>query len=411
MADGRSYDAVVAGAGPAGLMAALALGAVGARVAIAGRPFAPDPARPDTRTTAFLGGSVAMLHNLGVWHRLAHTPAPLETLQMVDATGRLFRAPDVTFEARELRLPALGYNIVNADLVAALHQAIAEAPQVTFVPTEAVRGVHITPSVATLELADGAELTGRLLVAADGRDSMARAAAGLEVRRWAYDQAAIACNLTHRTPHKGVCIEFHRPHGPFTLVPLSDPHQSSLVWVDSRETVGRLMALDEAAFIQAAYAQGHGGVLGITAVGPRASFPLEGLTATRFAGNRTVLVGEAGHVAPPIGAQGLNLGFRDAAVLADCVADGLRAGQDVGGAPVLARYHSARRTDVWTRTAAIDLLNRSLALGLLPLQIARGVGLSLVSRLPVLRRTMMRQGLGPDGVEPRLMQHRVAELA
>ncbi len=193
-----------------------------------------------------------------------------------------------------------------------------------------------------------------------------------------------------------------REHGSLTTVPLPDPHASSLIWVGRLPEIARLMRLDEEGFGDA-LSERLGGLLGaISEIGARAEFPVAGLTADRLAAKRTVLLGEAAHILPPIGAQGLNLGLRDAASLADCVAEALRQGHDPGGDDTLEAYVRARRLDVMTRTLGVDLLSRSLLTSLPPLQAARGIVLHGLNTLPPLRRAVMRLGLAPPTELPSL---------
>lgn len=405
--EAERYDAVVIGAGPAGLTAALALASVGARVACAG-PLSPRSggSRPDRRTTALMMASVRLLDRLGVWPACAGEAAALERLRIIDDTGRLLRAPDMTFEAGELALPAFGYNIANDALVAALRATAASQPGLTLFDVARVEAVEPDTEAATVRLSDGRSLAARLVVGADGKGSLARAAAGIGTVEWSYDQAAIACTFDHRLAHDHTCNELHRAAGPLTTVPLPG-RRSSLVWVETRAEAARLMALEEDAFAAALHERLYGLLGDIGGVGPRAAFPLSGLTATGMARNRVALVGEAAHVLPPIGAQGLNLGFRDAAALAECMAEALAAGGDPGGPAAMAAYDRARRGDVLSRTLAVDALNRSLVSGLLPLQAARGLGLHLVQAVPPLRRFLMRQGVAPSGLPP-LMREEAA---
>jgi 2-octaprenyl-6-methoxyphenol hydroxylase len=375
-------DVVVVGAGPAGLAAAIALRQAGWDAVCAGP--GPDPARPDRRTTALLGGSVRFLEGLGLWEALAQSAAPLRVLRIVDRTGRLFRAPDIAFDAAEIGEEAFGYNIPNAVLVEALMARLGDA----HLPTPGIEAVEPGDRAVQLRLPGGRIVQARLAVGADGRNSLCREAAGIGARSWAYDQTAIAANFRHSRPHRGACTELHFPAGPFTVVPLPGDW-SSLVWVERPAEAARLIALDEAGFA-AEIAQRLEGTLGdVIEVGARGSFALSGLVARNVAGGRIALVGEAAHVMPPIGAQGLNLGFRDCADLVRS-----RDGAADPGAPsALARYESARRGDVLARTLAADLLNRTLISGLMPFQLARGVGLGALAMLPPLRRFAMRQGM------------------
>jgi 2-octaprenyl-6-methoxyphenol hydroxylase len=314
-------------------------------------------------------------------------------MRIVDATRRLIRAPEVAFEAAEIGLDAFGYNLPNAALVNALGAAVAARPvtRVEGMVAEAVPG----EDRITLTLADGRTLTARLAVAADGRRSKVRAGAGIATDDWRYDQAALVCNLRHTRPHRSTSTEFHTEHGPCTLVPLPGD-ASSLVWVDRPAETERRMALsdaDLAAEIEARTAS----ILGaLTIDGRRQMFPLSGMTARRFAAARTVLAGEAAHLFPPIGAQGLNLGYRDATALAEVLAE---AADDPGAPAVLAAYDRARRADVLARTAAVDALNRTLLSEFLPVQALRGAGLFLLDRVAPLRHFAMRRGLAVSGTD------------
>ena len=301
------HDILVVGAGPAGLAAALECDHRGHGVAIVAPPRGPR----DERTAALLGGSVALLKRLGIWELLAEK-APMRTLRIVDATGRLFRAPEVTFHAAEIGLAAFGYNIGNADLVDALERRAEERGVPRLATT--VGGVKVEASTISLDLASGKTLTGRLVVAADGRRSAVRQAVGITTRDWRYDQSALVANLRHTAPHRDTSTEFHTEAGPLTFVPLSG-NRSSLVWVDRPEAVARRLEMDEAALAEEIEARSSSLLGRITIEGGRQAFPLSGMTAERFAAGRTVLVGEAAHVFPPIGAQGLNLGYRDVAAL------------------------------------------------------------------------------------------------
>ncbi len=383
------------GGGPAGLVAAIALAAAGADALL----LAP-PAVADNRTTALLSSSVTALETLGVWQACRPHAAPLEKMRIVDATRRLFRAPEVCFAAAEISLDTFGYNIENRHLVAALEVRAAEL-KLKRISTPAL-AVTSDDAGVTIRHAFG-EARVRLAVGADGRNSLCRAAAGIGMTRRSYPQAALTLNLGHDRPHGGITTEFHTESGPFTLVPLPGL-RSSLVCVVAPDRAAELAAMpdiDLAAEIErCAYS-----LLGKMIVEPgRGIFPLAVETANAFARARIALVGEAAHVVPPIGAQGLNLGLRDGATIAEIVADARRENLDIGAPEVMARYDSARRADVTSRTVAIDLLNRSLLTDFLPAHGARGLSLYLVDRIGPLRRALMREGVSPAASQPRLMR-------
>jgi 2-octaprenyl-6-methoxyphenol hydroxylase len=254
----------------------------------------------------------------------------------------------------------------------------------------------------TIWLDDGASLAARLVVGADGRKSLCRAAAGIETERREYGQAALTLSFGHARPHNGISTEFHTGTGPFTLVPLPGL-RSSLVCVVEPAEAEHLGALDAAELSPEIERRAHSILGKISVEDGRAVFLLTVETARSFAQNRIALVGEAAHVMPPIGAQGLNLGLRDAATIGEFVVEARRDGRDVGAPEVLARYDRARRPDVTSRTVAVDALNRSLLTDFLPVQGARGFGLYLLDRIAPLRRAVMREGVEP-AVRPRLMR-------
>ncbi len=322
-------------------------------------------------------------------------------MRIVDGTRRLVRAPEVAFRAAEAGLEAFAWNVENTDLNAALDETLAETASIRRIEAR-LEGMERGSAELGVRLDDGTRLAAALLVAADGRDSRVRALAGIGSHSRSYPQVAVTATLRHERAHGDVSTEFHTETGPFTLVPLPD-RRSSVVCVVSPAEGERLMALDDDAF-SLAMEQRAGSILGrMTLDGPRGRFPLGSRTADLLAADRVALVGEAAHVIPPIGAQGLNLGIRDAATLAELVADARRAGRDIGGAEVMQAYEHRRRGDIAGRTLAVDLVNRSLLSDLVPIQGLRGLGLWLLGRVPALRLAAMRQGVGPTRDLPRLV--------
>jgi len=392
-----SAGAIVVGGGPAGLTAAIVLAEGGISTVL----FDKRPAKPDNRTTALLAGSVTALGTLGIWDRCAAQAAPLKTMRIVDATGRLWRAPEVKFEANEIDLDAFGYNIENRHLIEALEHRTLSLPNLRFVGYEVASVVPASDAV-TVSLKNGGTLRAPLTIGADGRNSMCRAAAGIKIEERTYPQVALTICLKHSRPHHDTSTEFHTPTGAFTLVPLSG-NRSSLVWVLDPAEADERAALDDADLAGEIERASHS-ILGKVEVEPgRGLFPLHVATVRHFADKRIALVGEAAHVIPPIGAQGLNLGLRDAATIGELAVAAYREHHDIGGAGVLANYDRLRRADVGSRTLAIDLLNRTLLSDFLPVQGARGLGLYLIDRIGPLRRAVMREGVAPTA-QPRLMR-------
>jgi len=389
-------EAAVVGGGPAGLVSAIALAAAGIETVLIAPPRAEDH-----RTTALLTGSVAALTTLGIWQGCVPYAAPLKAIRLIDDSGRLLRAPEVVFSAAEIGLDAFGYNIENRHLIAALeHRAAAlKVPRISeaalAVDGEAASGVIV-------RLAE-AEVRARLVIGADGARSLCRSAAGIGSRRRSYPQTALTLNLAHARPHGDTTSEFHTERGPFTLVPLPG-RRSSLVCVLDPPRATELAAMTDLELSDEIERRAHALLGKMTVEQGRGIFPLAVETATAFARDRIALVGEAAHVVPPISAQGLNLGLRDAAIIAELAADAHRRDGDVGAPDVLARYHAQRLADVSSRAIAIDLLNRSLLTDFLPTQLARGLSLFLVDHIGPLRRALMREGVAPAASQPRLMR-------
>jgi 2-octaprenyl-6-methoxyphenol hydroxylase len=394
----KNVSAIVIGGGPAGLTAAIALAAGGIETVLVGK----RPAAADNRTTALLAGSVSALSALGVWERCADNAAPLRVMRVVDDTGRLWRAPEVKFEAQEIGLEAFGHNIENRHLVEALEQRARGLSSLRIVEDEVLA---VTPGerATIVALKSGESLTAQLIVGADGRRSLCREAAGIGFDEQAYPQVALTVCLKHSRPHRDTSTEFHTPSGPFTLVPLPGK-RSSLVWVLDPADADALATLDDAELAGEIERASHS-ILGKIAVEPgRGQFPLSRANARRFAANRIALVGEAAHVIPPIGAQGLNLGLRDAATIGELAVAARRGGRDIGGINVLVAYDRLRRADIGGRTWAVDLLNRTLLTDFLPVQGVRGIGLYLIDRIGPLRRALMREGVAPKSSQPKLMR-------
>ncbi len=383
------HDAAVIGGGPAGLAAAIALAQAGARTALVARrvPYA------DNRTTALLGASIDLLESLDVWSRCRDKAAALEVMRLVDDTGRLFRAPEVRFSCHEIGLDAFGYNIDNRSLMLALEARAAELSNLVRFDDEA-ESVVIEADDVALRTASGRFLSARLVVGADGRNSLCREAAGIAVTRRELNQTALTFNVSHARPHRNVSTEFHTPHGPCVFVPLPGD-RSSIVWVAAPAQAERLRGSSDEELSAAIERQSHS-ILGRMIVEPgRNLFPLAIERPKSFGRDRIALVGEAAHVVPPIGAQGLNLGLRDAADIARLAGEAIAAGQDPGADDVLKRYDRARRPDILSRTFAIDIANRSLLNDFLPLQPVRAVGMHLLGAIGPLRRFAMREGLTP----------------
>jgi 2-octaprenyl-6-methoxyphenol hydroxylase len=403
----QTTSAAVIGGGPAGLVAALALAHFEVPTVLVAPGPLPSSASggekgggTDNRTTALMAPSVKALEALGVWSRCRDHAAPLRVMRIADDTGRLWRAPEVRFEAAEIGLEAFAWNIENTRLVAALWDRVTALPSLTHVAS-AAQSISIDSAGITATLADGTTVGCRLAIGADGRNSLCRTAAGIASDSRTYPQTALTFTLAHTRPHHDISTEFHTAHGPFTLVPLPGA-RSSLVCVVASDEAERLCALTGDALDAEIERRSHS-IHGKTRVEPgHGVFPMSVATARKFAANRIVLVGEAAHLFPPIGAQGLNLGLRDAVTIAEIAGDIHRRGGDIGDAT--AEYDRHRRIDITSRTLAVDLLNRSLLSDFLAVQGLRGLGLYALDRIGPLRRAAMREGVSPRVGMPALMR-------
>jgi 2-octaprenyl-6-methoxyphenol hydroxylase len=388
-------DILIIGAGPAGLAAGLACRDAGLGVAVAETSKVASTEAAKGRSAALFNKTAGFLRKLGVWEACADAAEPLRALQFIDCTGRRLRAPDCAFRAEEIGEQAFGYNIANADLARILAVA-AERSGLKLLSMGRLFGLGTSGPEACATFEDGTELRAPLVIAADGRMSATRQAAGIRSLTWPYDQIAIAASFSHERKHHGVCIEFHRSGGPLTLIPLPGD-RSSLVWTERTPEARRILALDGPSFCRELERNSRFVLGRVFDPSERAGFPSSSVLVREYGRSRVALIGEAAHGAPPIGAQGLNLGFRDVETLAALVAGAASRGEDIGGDNSLRAYSAARRGDIVSRTFGLDLLNRSLLSGSLPLQAARGLGLYALGTIGPLRRAFMRRGIAPAG--------------
>ena len=393
-----STDILISGGGVAGLTAAAAFGSAGFSV------ICTDPEPPvtsatatgaDLRSTAFLQPAVAVLQAAGLWDRLAPHAAPLQIMRIIDAGGETNEPRRIMdFDAGEVSDQPFGYNFPNWLLRREMVNRLADLPNVDFRPGVATKSVLTRQTEARVTLTDGSHVSARLLIGADGRNSMVRTALGIGVQTWRYGQKALTFAVTHPVPHANVSTEIHRSGGPFTLVPLPDRDglpASAVVWMTEGPEVHRLAALDAADFEAAINARScH--ILGpLTLASPRMVWPIISQIAASMIGTRTALMAEAAHVMPPIGAQGLNMSLADIASLLNLA----RATPGtLGDTAMLQAYQAARHRDVQTRVIAIDALNRVSMLGSPTLRDLRGAALGALYAVAPLRKSLMRAGLG-----------------
>ncbi len=403
MSSGRPADIIVAGAGAAGLSAAIAFADAGFHtLCIGGLDL-----EARGRTVALFEGSLRFYRALGLWPRLSRLAEPIEAISMIDDTGGAFRARTMTFSAREIGLPAFGANIENNALVEALTAIAREKPGLTLLEGF-LKDISFDRDIVHAVAEDGSQFDAKLLVAADGRRSLGRSKAGIGARAWSYPQTALTVFLAHEHSHRRFSTEFHTRSGPCTLVPLpakaGAPHRSSLVWLMNGVDAKRRAGLSPEALAGEIERQVHAHLGAMRLDGTPGFFPMAGLRVSRLAGHRIALVGEAAHVFPPLAAQGLNLSLRDIANLVEVLEDARSADRDIGAAASLTAYSAERHSDISVRTLGIDVLNRSLLSDLVPVDFMRSAGFMAFSMIGPLRRAIMREGILPHGHLPRLMQ-------
>ena len=397
-----NVELLIAGGGLTGLLLGVACAGAGLTVAIVDRQ---DPAALladdfDGRSSAISYGSHKVLDAIGIWPEIAPNAEPILEIRVADGGSPLF----LHYDHRELGTGApLGYIVENRILRRVLTNRARSIPNLLFLAPLAVGSVSTTAFGATAGLSDGGQIRAGLVAAADGRESPLRCAAGIRTIEWRYPQTGIVTTVRHQRPHNGIAVEHFMRAGPFAILPMTG-NRSSIVWTERAALAPRLVALSDAAFA-ADLAARFGDFLGpVEPIGPRWTYSLTLLLAESYATTRLALVGEAAHTIHPIAGQGLNLGIRDVAALAQLVVDARRLGLDIGSETVLLRYQQWRRFDALALAAVTDGLNRLFSNALPPVQLARDIGLAAVNRLPPLKRLLMRDAMGIVGDLPRLVR-------
>ncbi len=394
----ETTDILISGGGVAGLAAACAFGSAGFRVICVDPtpPVTDDTAEgADLRTTAFLQPSVPVLEAAGLWSRLAPHAAPLQVMRIIDAGGidpvaRLTK----DFDAADISDAPFGWNLPNWLLRREMVARLADLPNVSFRPGIGFARMLSREAEALVTLTDGAQISARLVIGADGRTSPVREALGIGARTFRYGQKALAFAVAHDLPHANVSTEVHRTGGPFTLVPLPDRNgapASAVVWMDTGPEVTRLAALPVPEFETAMTARSSGILGPLRLLTRRSVWPIISQIADRMSGPRAVLLAEAAHVVPPIGAQGLNMSLADLRCLLD-LAEAHR--DDPGTAGVTEAYHRRRHWEVQLRVTGIDLLNRASMVSAPSLRDLRAKALDTLYSTRPIRQTLMRAGLG-----------------
>jgi 2-octaprenyl-6-methoxyphenol hydroxylase len=401
-------DVLIVGGGLVGLGLAAALGGAGLHVAVIDREKPATVLEPvfDGRTSAIAQGSRRILEATGVWSKIASEAEPILDIRVSEGSSLLFIHFDHHEVAKASGAEPLGHIVENRIIRKALFDRVDRLDTVWLLAPMTVQKLVRTPSYVEATLGDGRTLRAKLAISAEGRNSQLRVEAGIPVSSWAYKQWAVVATVAHEHPHNGLAQERFLPVGPFAVLPMTDDalgtHRSSIVWTDRPEVIKHLMTLDEEGFNRE-LALRFGDYLGETAAfGKRWSYPLGLLYADSYIADRLALAGDAAHAIHPMAGQGLNLGIRDVAVLAEVIVDAYRLGLDIGHQTVLERFQRWRRFDNVALAAVTDGLERLFSNAFPPLKLARDVALAGAGKIPPLRRFFMNHSMGNIGELPRL---------
>lgn len=394
-------DILVAGGGVAGLCATAAFANAGFKT------LCVDPVPPvtdindsgaDLRSTAFLLPSVELLKRAGLWQRLDQYAAPLRIMRIVDSGGKDFEIREqANFDAHDIDREAFGYNLPNWLLRREMVAHVNAHPNATLECPVKVERITPRMNEALVQLSDGRQVVAKMVVAADGRNSLIRNQLGIDIKSWRYGQKALVFNVECEQPHENVSTEIHRSGGPFTLVPLPDfegKHFCAIVWMETGPNADDLKNMDEAAF-NAALNQRSCNILGdLKLNGKRMLWPIIAQRAAKLNGPRTALLAEAAHVIPPIGAQGLNMSLADLSALIDLTVAARDTGKDFAAPEILENYHRTRWPDMAARIKGVDVLNRAAMAQSQGLRDLRRAGLKTLYGMGPLRKAAMKAGLG-----------------
>lgn len=407
-ADAHNCDMAIVGASHAGLAMALALarglGDAVRLVLVERSAAAPSRVPPvDPRAFAIAAGGQRMLAALGVWERVADHAEPVTRIEVTDSSlSHAIRPVLLSYDNRLETGGAGAWIVPAAPLLTALRDAVAAVPGIEVLAPAQVTGLATSTTGAKLALADGRIVAAPLVIAADGGASAMRDLAGIKTVAWRYAQCGIAATIAHARPHGGRAVQHFLPGGPFAILPLPG-NRCCITWSEQADEADRIMGLDDAAFLAEVERRFDHRLGAIALEGGRAAWPLGYRMARSLIGDRLALVGDAAHGVHPIAGQGLNLGLRDVAALAESVADGMRMGLDPGDGTILDRYAQWRRFDNQMSAAGYDALNRLFSNDIAPLRVLRDAGLGLVDRLPGLKRLLVAEAAGITGDVPKLL--------
>jgi 2-octaprenyl-6-methoxyphenol hydroxylase len=399
-------DVAIVGGGMVGGTLAVALAEAGIATALVDMadPAALVDEAHDGRTSAIAQATQRMLQAVGLWTRLVPHAEPILDIRVSDGESLLF----LHYDHRALGDDPLGYIVDNRAIRRSLYQRIAGLERLSFRAPARLAAHAAEAGGVTLALADGTSIRASLLVAADGSESRLRREAGIAAAQWDYGQTAIVCVMGHAKPHRGIAHERFLPAGPFAVLPMTDDpaegHRSSIVWTERAAQAPAMLALGDADFSLELYRR-FGPWLGdVRVLGGRWSYPLRFLHAETYVKPRFALIGDAAHTMHPIAGQGLNIGLRDVAALAEVLVEAKRLGLDLGSPAVLERYQRWRRFDNQVLLTVTDSLNRLFSNDIGPVRLLRDLGIAAVNRLPPLKRFFMRHAMGTVGELPRLLR-------
>lgn len=399
--DKHSSDTLIIGGGLVGAAMAVALAQrhVSVRVLERGERQTVYQPRQDGRVSAISHASVRVFRHLGVWERLAPEAEPILDIRVADQGSRAH----VHFDHRSIGDAPFGYMIPNPLIRQALQEAMEAEPRVQVQYGVQVEHLEADPYRARVTLTDGTACEAALLMVADGRYSAMRDKLGIPARILDYGQTAMVCVIRHEQPHHCVAVELFQPAGPLAILPMTDS-RSCIVWTETTAQAESIMALPAEAFTER-LAEALGGYLGgIALLGAPHAYPLHLVKAERYIAERTALIGDAAHGIHPIAGQGVNLGYRDVAVMADLIEDARALGQDLGSFTLLEHYQRWRRFDASAMTATTDVLNRLFSNNLPPIRLARRAGLAAFDRLTPVKHWFMKSAMGLQGDLPRMLQ-------
>lgn len=388
-------DIIISGGGIAGLALGILLGRAGLDVHLIDTAAPKAKTAPSARTVALMENSLNIIRATGIWDEIKNSATPLEIMRIVDDSAAHAARTEIDFHAEDIGMAQFGFNIPNDILRLALYEAAKKTKNLTLQIPDALETYETNGASVSATLKSGASITARLIIGADGRNSLVRKISGIDASEHDYNQSAITCLIAHSRTHNNTATEFHRPGGPLALVPMPG-NTSSVVWIEPTDRADQIMRLKKSEFTNALQEQTQDILGGITLQSNPECWPLKTLKAKRLSSTRAVVTAEAAHVISPITAQGLNLSLRDIAALAETLVDAARTGLDIGSNHILNTYEKRRRMDINTRVFGVDGMNKIVSTNAGALKGLRRAGLKTLDSIEPLRKIAMRIGLAPE---------------